>query len=62
MYTLLVRLMFVAAVAELGINFAELRDCRSRACVARLERAAHKVLRVDWKPISMFPSEARRFR
>lgn len=61
MYSLLVRLMAIAALTQLGIGLLELRDCRSRACFARLERASRDVLRVDWKPISVFPREAQRF-
>ena len=53
MYSLLVRLMLVAALAQFGITLASLRDCRSRACISRIEKASRDVLRVDWKPISV---------
>lgn len=62
MYSLLIRLMAVAALAQFGISLATFRDCRSRACLARVEKASRDVLRVDWKPISMFPGEHKRFR
>ncbi|MBS1958862.1 MAG: hypothetical protein JST80_05245 [Bdellovibrionales bacterium] len=61
MYELLVRLMLIAAVAELGLNISEIRDCHSRECLARIEHCVRDVLRVHWKPISVFPEEARRF-
>lgn len=62
MYEILMRLMFVASLAELGMTLSDLRDCHSRACLAQIERRARDVLHVDWKPISVFPEEARRFR
>jgi hypothetical protein len=62
MYALLVRLMVLAAVAQFGLSVADLRNCRGRACVLPVQRAALKVLQIDWKPISVFPAEAKRFR
>ncbi len=62
MYSLLIRLMAVAALTQLGISLATFRDCRSRPCFARIEKASRELLRVDWKPVSVFPSEAKRFR
>ena len=61
MYSLLIRLMVIAALAQLGISVATFRNCKSRACLARIEKASHDVLHVDWKPISMFPEEAKKF-
>lgn len=62
MYDLLVRLIFVSALLQLGISLKDVRECRSRACLVRMDRAVKEVLRIDWKPISMFPEEAKRFR
>lgn len=62
MLNLLVRLMVLAALAQLGITLADFRDCRSGRCLARIEKASRDVLRVDWKPISVFPEEGRKFR
>jgi hypothetical protein len=53
--------MAVAALAQLGISLASFRNCRSRSCLARIEKASREVLRVGWKPISLFPHEAKRF-
>jgi len=53
MFVLLLRLMVIAVVVECGLS---LRDVR------RVERASRDILRVEWKAISMFPEEARRFR
>jgi len=54
--------MFLAAIVQLGISLKDVRDCRSRACLMRMDKAMREVLRVDWKPISVFPEEAKRFR
>jgi hypothetical protein len=62
MCSLLVRLLMIVVFAEVGIGLVVFRDCRSRACLVRIERASRDVLRVDWKPISVFPKEANRFR
>lgn len=56
MYTILVRLMLVAAFLELGLSVTDLRN------PTKLESASRKVLRVQWRPISVFPEEAKRFR
>ena len=60
-YGLLVKLFAVAAIIELGIAFTELGECKDRLCLDVVRRASHKVLKIDWKPISVFPEEARRF-
>jgi hypothetical protein len=56
MYDLLIKLMIISAIAQLGMSLAELKDCR------KLEKVSRKVLRIEWKPISIFPEEARKFR
>jgi hypothetical protein len=62
MNSLLIRLMLIASLTQLGISLSTFRDCKSRSCFSRIEKASREVLRVDWKPISVFPEEARRFR
>lgn len=61
MYNVLIKLIVVASLLELGISVSKIGDCSSRACWSELQRAAHKVLRIDWRPISVFPKEAERF-
>jgi len=39
----------------------DFESCHSRQCVKMLQRKAIDVLKIDWRPISMFPKEARRF-
>ena len=62
MYDLLVRLFFVAALLELGHAAIRVDKCDSRECLGRMERISREVLRVDWRPISVFPEQARRLR
>ena len=62
MYDVLVKLMIVAALAQLGISLADFSHCHSRQCLAQIERRSRDVLHVDWRPISVFPEEAKRFR
>lgn len=62
MYALLLRLMLLAALIELGFGVRDLTMCGSRSCTARIERASRAVLTVDWKPISVWPEEAKRLR
>jgi hypothetical protein len=58
MYAMLVRLILLAALMDFGISLTRFEKCTSRQCVADIERASRNVLRIDWKPISVFP-EAR---
>ena len=55
MYPLLLRLLLLVSLLELGISLTQ-------ATPATLERAARKVLHINWKPISIWPEEAGRFR
>ncbi len=61
MYDLLVRLMLIAALAQFGISAKEFYECGQRSCLAHLEANSRQILRIDWKPISLFPGEAKRF-
>jgi hypothetical protein len=62
MYKLLVKLMFVAALAELGLSVSKIENCHSTACILELEKASLDVLRIDWKPIIVDQEEAERFK
>jgi hypothetical protein len=53
--------MLASAVQSLGLTLGDVTDCHRRVCVAKIERASRKVLQIAWKPISVFPNEARRF-
>ncbi len=62
MYNLLIKLILLAAIGELGLSFTDISNCNSEQCVKRIERASRDILHIDWKPISVFPEEAKRFR
>ncbi len=62
MLNLLIRLIVLVSLAQLGLELTHLGDCKSRECSMRLERASREVLRINWRPISVFPEEGRRFR
>jgi hypothetical protein len=61
MLSLLIRLMVLAALTQLGITLTSFGNCRSRLCLTRIEKGSRELLRLDWKPISVFPKEAKRF-
>jgi hypothetical protein len=62
MYSVLIRLMVLAALTQLGITLADLRGCKGRECLVRIEKASRDVLRVEWRPTSIFPKERGKFR
>ncbi len=62
MYSLLMKLMILSALVQLGFTLADLKDCHSKPCLRKIEKASHKVLQINWKPISVFPKEAKRFK
>lgn len=62
MYGMLIKLFIAAALLELGMSVSSFDDCPSRACLARIDKASRQVLKIDWKPITVFPEEGRKFR
>ncbi|MBK9293430.1 MAG: hypothetical protein IPM57_03150 [Oligoflexia bacterium] len=62
MYNLLIKLMLLGALLQLGISASDFFKCRTNVCMERLESKSRKVLKVNWKPISVFPKEAKRFK
>lgn len=62
MFEALVKLYLIAAAIQLGMSLTELENCSNRQCVQKLSQASSKVLKIDWKSITVFPGEAKRFR
>ncbi len=62
MYKALVYLMTLAAFTQLGIQIADLANCQGKACLAHIEKTSRDILKINWRPISVFPEEAKRFR
>lgn len=57
MYQLLVKLIVMAALAQ----FFDFENCYTRKCFSMFEKSARDVLKIEWKPISVFSEEAKRF-
>ncbi len=62
MYNLLIKLMIASALIQLGITAHKFFSCRSIECSSRVEKASRDVLKINWKPISVWPEEGQRFR
>lgn len=62
MYNLLVKLMLITALLQFGWTVFDFKKCHSRQCLNHIEKQSRDILRIDWKPISVFPEEAKRFR
>ena len=62
MYDLLIKLMLIAGLTQLGYSLSSLENCHSRQCWQAFEARSRDVLNIDWKPMPVFPEEARRFR
>lgn len=60
MNDIIIKILIAAALLDLGFSLKDL-DCRSGQCLAKLQRASLQTTKIDWKPISIFPEEARRF-
>jgi hypothetical protein len=62
MYSALIKVYLIAAAIQFGFSLKDFEGCASRQCVQKLSRASNEVIKIDWKPISVFSKEARRFR
>lgn len=62
MNNLLLKLMLSAGLLQAGISMSDAMLCNTKQCQSSLEKASREVLNIDWKPISIFPNEAQRFR
>ena len=63
MYTILIRLMLVAALGKLGLSLANVSQQEVGPYKAnQLKKSAALVIEIAWKPISFFPEECKRFR
>jgi hypothetical protein len=62
MYNLLVKLIILSALVQLGVTVADIEICNSKKCRAKIDAATRDILKIEWRPISVFPEEGRRFR
>lgn len=61
MYNVLIKLIVAAALVELGISLSRDMECGTRLCWDQVEEGGRKMLQIEWRPISIFPEEAKRF-
>lgn len=61
MYRILIQAMLAAALLGLGLDLTSTVRGGTGDRIQMLRSASLRVVRVDWKPISMFPKEAKRF-
>lgn len=62
MYRLLVTLMLIAALSELKVSWSDFKNCHGRGCIALYESKLLNIVNIDWKPIVVFPEEAKRWK
>lgn len=62
MYGLLIKLMLFTTLLQLGISIADFKNCKSGQCLQQIGKGSRDILKINWKPISIFPEEAKRFR
>ncbi len=62
MYDVLIKLIIAGALLEFGFSMSKIENCSSRACWNQVQQASKQVLKIDWKPISVFPEEAKKFK
>ncbi len=62
MYNLLIKLMLLSALLQLGMHFSDVAFCGSRDCASSIEKASRDILRIEWKAISVWPEEGKKFR
>ena len=41
------------------MSLKDFTNCRGRACIQQIEKRSRNVLKIDWKPISVWPEEAK---
>jgi hypothetical protein len=62
MNSILVKLLLISAIGQLGIAAIFERDCITTLCLKNVHAASVAVTKIDWKPISLFPEEMKRFK
>lgn len=58
----LVKLLVIAALLQFGIQLNDVTGCIFNTCRTKPNVHLSKILRINWRPISVFPEQAKRFR
>lgn len=61
MYNLLLKLVLAATLFQFGLSLTDFANCRDQKSCQKLEAARNQILKIQWRPISLFPEEARKF-
>ena len=62
MYQMLIRLILIGTIADAGANLDPQDVLALSENPSRVAAMSKHVTKVNWKPIVMFPEEAKRFR
>jgi hypothetical protein len=62
MYRAIIILIAASAFYSAGINPTDFLCASKPACAARLAEGRKRLLKVNWKPIVVFPKEAAKFK
>lgn len=62
MYGVLIKLIVGISLLQLGLSAADFFKSGSKESAAKIEAAKKHVLRINWKPITVFPEEAQKLR
>ncbi|MFN8790003.1 MAG: hypothetical protein ACK5Y2_00945 [Bdellovibrionales bacterium] len=62
MNELLLKLFIAAALLDFGHALLRPDTLSTRSGLERIDHATRQVLKIDWKPISVFPEEAKKFK
>ena len=61
MNELLLKLFIAAALLDFGHSLLRPDALSTHSGLDRIDQATREVLKIDWKPISVFPEEAKKF-
>lgn len=61
MYLILLMAMATSVLSGFQMELTNL-NCNTRQCSKNIEHLSREVLKINWKPISVFSEEATRFR
>lgn len=62
MAELLVKLYLIAALMQLGISLKDIGSLSQPQGLKKIDQASREVTKIKWKPISVFPEEAKQYK
>lgn len=61
MNNILLKLFIAATLTQTGVVLNDFFQTSDKQSLSKLKTAQAKILKIDWKPISVFPEESRKF-